>query len=91
MQERIHMKPKQEVSRITVEIPMAEHKKLKARAALLGKSMKEIILEMIKISDICLASDHTPNKQTLQSLKNIEAKKNLTETSLEELAKKFGL
>ena len=86
------MRTKTELSRITIEIPKTEHKKLKARAAILGKSMKDIILEMIRISDACLDSDHKPNKETLKSIKNIEVGKNITEIkSLEALAKKFGL
>lgn len=86
------MRTKNELSRITIEIPKTEHKKLKARAAVLGKSMKEIILDLIKKNNECIYSDHKPNKETLKSLKNIEEGKNLTKIeNLDALSKKLGL
>lgn len=86
------MSTKNELSRITIDIPKAEHKKLKARAALLGKSLKEIFLDALKTSQECIYSDHQPNRETRKSLKNIEEGVNLTEIeSLEALAKKLGL
>jgi hypothetical protein len=83
--------PKNDVSRIIVELPKEQHRKLKSRAALLGKSMREIILESLEATDVCLHSDHYPNKETQKSLKNSEEGKNLTEISLSELSKKLGL
>lgn len=54
--------------------------------------MKDVILDMIKISEFCVESSHIPNKETVKSIKNIESGKNITEIkSLEALAKKFGL
>lgn len=38
---------KNEVSRIIIEIPKEKHRKLKSKAALLGKSMKDLILESL--------------------------------------------
>jgi hypothetical protein len=38
---------KNDVSRIIIEIPKEKHRKLKSKAALLGKSMKDLILESL--------------------------------------------
>ena len=83
--------PKEELSRIIIELPKEQHRKLKSRAAILGKSMREVILEALKATDVCLHSDHFPNKETQKSLKNIEEGKNLTEIDLSELSKKLGM
>lgn len=40
-------KPKK-LSRITIDIPKEDHQKLKAIAALMGKSMRDVILESIR-------------------------------------------
>ena len=37
------------LSRITIDIPHEQHKKLKSIAALEGKSMREVIIESIEI------------------------------------------
>jgi uncharacterized protein YpuA (DUF1002 family) len=42
------MNSKNDISRITVDIPKSDHRKLKALAALEGKSMREIIIESIE-------------------------------------------
>jgi len=81
-----------EISRIIIEMPKTQHTKLKMRAAMLGKSMKEIILDALELTDACLQSNHYPNKETLKALKDIEEGKNLTKyESLEDFAKKLGL
>ena len=42
------MSTKSELSRITIDIPKEDHKRLKALAALEGKSMRELIMESIE-------------------------------------------
>ncbi len=42
------MKPKKNLSRITIDIPEEDHKQFKAMAAVQGKSMREIVVEAIK-------------------------------------------
>lgn len=74
--------PKNDLSRIIIEIPKEQHRRLKSRAAILGKSMREVILEALEATDMCLHSDHYPNKETLKSLKNIEKGKNLSHADL---------
>lgn len=94
------MSTKNELSRITIDISSVLHKKLKALAAVQGRSMREVIVELIdenlfkpekKKTKGC-SLDHTPNKKTLKSIKNIEEGKNLTKyASVKDLFKKMGL
>ncbi len=86
------MSTKNESARIIIEIPKEYHRKLKTRAAILGKSMRDIVLEALEATEACLHSTHIPNKETKKSLKNIEQGKNLIEIeSLNAFAKKLGL
>ncbi len=85
------MNRKEETSRIIIEIPKEQHRKLKSRAALLGKTMREMVLESLEATDACASSDHIPNAQTKKALNNIKNKKDVTEISLDEFAKKLGL
>ena len=56
------------------------------------QTVKDIILESLEATEECLLSNHSPNKETQKSLKNIEAGKDLIERdSLEAFAKKLGL
>jgi hypothetical protein len=63
-------------SRVTVDIPPVDHKKLKMLAAYYGRSMREILANIVhsgieEYKDCPL--DHTPNAITLKSMENIEA------------------
>lgn len=85
------MNNKNTTSRITIDITKEQHRRLKAKAAILGKSMREIVIEALEAYDVC-PYDHKPNTTTLQSIKNIEQKKNLIEAeSIDDLLKKIGL
>jgi antitoxin component of RelBE/YafQ-DinJ toxin-antitoxin module len=89
---------KNELSRITVDISASTHQKLKALAALKGVSMRRIIEELIELrlaaqpkKGECPYS-HTPNKKTLKSIKEVEAKKGLKEyKDVEDLFNKLGI
>lgn len=59
--------------RLTISIPKEEHIKLKIRAAALGKSMRNIILDLLKETEECTYSSHYPNEQTLKVLADIES------------------
>lgn len=84
--------PRNDISRIIIEMPKEQHKRLKSRAALLGKSMKDIILESLEATEACLQSDHYPNKTTLKAIENVEKGKNLFEIEdLNAFKKKLGL
>jgi hypothetical protein len=83
------MNAREEQSRITIDIPKDSHRKLKAMAAILGKSMREIIIESI---DEHLYNQRSLNKKTLQAIKDTEKKKGLIEAqSTKDLFKKLGI
>ncbi len=83
------MKPKDELSRITVDIPKVDHKKLKAMAALTSRSMREIIIASIE-EYLSLAKN--PNKKTLKAIEDAENGKGLTASKdVKDLFKKLGI
>jgi ribosomal 50S subunit-associated protein YjgA (DUF615 family) len=83
------MDGKKELSRITIDIPLANHRRLKALAAILGKSMRDIVVDSIEQH---LEKIKVPNKKTLEAIANIEAKKDLVEAkSIEDIFKKLGI
>lgn len=79
-------------------MPKIDHKKLKAIAAVTGKSMREMVLEFIdhglahyQEQKECLYN-HTPNKDTIQAIKNSKKKENLIKAkNAKDLFKKLGL
>jgi plasmid stability protein len=83
-----------DTKRIIIEVPQAEHKRLKMKAAEHGTSMKELILEAIRLMDnnACKTSSHEPNEVTLQAMKNASGSKDLLKgKKAEEALKKLGL
>ncbi len=80
---------KNDLSRITIDIPKESHKRLKAMAAILGKSMREIVIESIEKR---IYSEKMPNKKTLKAISDVEKRKDLTETkNIDDLFKKLGV
>lgn len=61
-------------TRLTFELPIVDHKKLKAIAALSGVSLKELILTCLKEN---LLSENTPNDKTLKVFKETDEGRNL--------------
>lgn len=83
------MNGRKDVSRITIDIPLADHRRLKALAAILGKSMRDIVVDSIEEH---LHRINVPNKETLEALTNIEAGKDLVKAKdAEDLFKKLGI
>jgi putative ribosome biogenesis GTPase RsgA len=81
-------------TRVTVDIPTIDHKKLKLLAAYHGKTMREIFIELIEQGleryQEC-SHDHTPNDVTKKALENAKLKKGLKKaTSIEELFEKLA-
>ncbi len=81
-------------TRVTVDIPTVDHKKLKMLAAYHGKSMREIFVELIEHGlehyQEC-SEDHTPNEVTKRALENVKIRKGLKKAdTVEELFKKLG-
>lgn len=63
-------------TRMTIEMPEQEHKKLKAMAAFLGISLKELVLNCLRDN---LLSKNKPNAKTLKAFKETEQRVGLTE------------
>lgn len=83
------MLTRRHLSRMTIDIPEEDHKRLKALAAVLGKSMREIVMDWIHEH---LYSSNTPNAETLKAIKQIENGENLIESdNIEDLFKKLGI
>lgn len=91
-----NMSNKIDLTRITIDIPKEMHRRLKARAALQGNSMREIIENLINQEfeghgcSECHAM-HTPNKKTLKAMQEAHDGKNISTQSVDELFKKLGL
>lgn len=86
-------------SRITIDIPVSVHKRFKSFAAKKGKSMRELIVNLINFqlslpineTEECHFS-HEPNAETIEALKNIKKGKNLVRAKdAKDLLKKLGL
>jgi len=91
------MSTKNELSRITLDIPKIDHRKLKSLAANLGVSMREIILESIqerlakKVEEGECPYSHEPNEETIKAIKNARQRKGLVKSkSVDDLFKKLG-
>lgn len=83
------MSTKNQLSRMTIDIPEEDHKRLKALAAILGKSMRKIIIEWIHEN---LYSSNTPNAKTLEAIRQVENRENLVEAdNIEDLFQKIGI
>ncbi|HML19034.1 MAG TPA: hypothetical protein PKD74_00470 [Candidatus Dependentiae bacterium] len=83
------MSVRTDVSRMTIDIPKKSHKQLKALAVVLGKSMREIVIESI---EDYLHSVKLPNKETLKAIEAVENGTDLVKAkNLEDLFKKLGI
>ena len=83
------MSTKSNISRMTLDIPEEDHKRLKAMAAILGKSMREIVADWIHEH---LYSANMPNKETLKAIESIEKGRDLvTADDAEDLFRKLGI
>ena len=83
------MSVRTDVSRMTIDIPKKSHKQLKALSVVLGKSMREIVIESI---EDYLHSIKLPNKETLKAIEAVENGTDLVKAkNLEDLFKKLGI
>lgn len=62
-------------TKLTIEMPKKEHQMLKAMAAALGLSIKDLVLACL--SDNVLYSKNQPNNETLQVFKDTDNGENL--------------
>lgn len=83
------MSARGDLFRMTIDIPAKDHKRLKALAALLNKSMREIVSEWIHGN---LYSKNVPNAKTLEAMEKIERRKDLIEAKdAKDLFRKLGI
>ena len=56
-------------ARMTIDMPFEEHKRLKAMAAFMGVSLRELVLNCLRDH---LLSDNEPNDKTLRAFKETD-------------------
>lgn len=88
---------KNDISRVTIDLPVNTHKKFKSFAASQGKTMRELIEYSINIlistqdNEEC-PYDHTPNKETIKAIEDSRNRKNIVKAkNVEDLFKKLGI
>ena len=83
------MSTKSSLSRMTIDLPAEDHKRLKTLAAILGKSMRELVAEWIHGN---LYTENSPNATTMKAIENVENRTNLVECENEkDFFDKLGL
>ena len=86
-----------DISRITIDMPKVDHKRLKTLAALSGKSLREMILEFIdqglsQYQEIECPLNHKPNEETIKAILDSEKEENLVKAKdVKDLFKKLGI
>jgi hypothetical protein len=76
-------------ARMTIDMPFEEHKKLKAMAAFMGVTLKELVLSCLRDH---LLSDNEPNDETLKAFKATDERKGIvTCKDFNDFIEKLGL
>lgn len=76
-------------TRMTIDMPFHEHKQLKAMAAFMGISLKELVLSCVRDH---LLSKNQPNEETLKAFKETEQRIGLVECDdFDDFVKKLDL
>lgn len=76
-------------TRMTIDMPVNEHKQLKAMAAFMGVSLKDLILSCVRDH---LLSQNKPNLETLKAFKETEEGIGLVKCdSFDDFVTKLGL
>jgi hypothetical protein len=75
-------------ARMTLDVPISEHKKLKAMAAFMGISLKDLVLSCLRDH---LLSENVPNEETLKAFKETDKRKGLVHCEdFNDFVKKIG-
>ena len=78
-----------EQARMTIDMPFEEHKRLKAMAAFMGVTLKDLVLNCLRAH---LLSDNEPNDETLEAFKETEEGKGLVRCkNFNDFINKLGL
>ena len=76
-------------TRMTIDMPINEHKQLKAMAAFMGMSLKELVLSCVREN---LLSQNKPNAETLKAFKETEKGIGIVEcNNFDDFISKLGL
>jgi hypothetical protein len=79
----------QDHTRLTFELPVIDHKRLKALAALAGVSLKDLILMCLKEH---LLNDNIPNEETIKVFEETDKGNNLVHyKNVDDMIKKLDL
>ena len=82
------MEEQNNLTRMTIDMPLEEHKRLKAMAAFLGISIKTLVLSCLR--DHLLGGDK-PNAETMNAFKETDTGKGLVHCKdFEDFSKKLG-
>ena len=75
-------------TRMTIDMPYEEHKRLKAMAAFMGMPLKELVLSCLRDH---LLSKNKPNKETLKAFKETDKGQGLMQCDdFDDFVKKLG-
>ena len=76
-------------ARMTIDMPFEEHKKLKAMAAFMGISLKDLVLSCLRSH---LLSENQPNDGTLQAFQETDEGKGIVQCKdFNDFIEKLGL
>ena len=77
--------PPKRKRRVSVDLPVAEHRRLKVIAALKGTTLQDLIIECIE------ESTHTPNLETIEVIKKAEKNEDIVHCKdIDDFIKKLG-
>ena len=78
--------PRRKKTRITIDLPSEEHKRLKAIAAIRGTTLQDLIIDCID------EKMHQPNAKTIEVIRKAERGEGLTHCkNFDDFIKKIGL
>jgi len=83
---KVRPRIKRSKTRVTVDFPPHEHKRLKAIAALQGVTLQDLIIECVN------EKMHKPNAKTIEVIRKAERGEELVECKdIDDLIKKLGI
>lgn len=84
-----HSHSHSDFARMTLDVPIKEHKKLKAMAAFMGISLKDLVLSCVRDN---LLSTNDPNAETIKAFKETDEGKGLVHCEdFDDFVAKLGL
>lgn len=81
-------KTKSKVTRMSIDIPLKDHKRVKVLAAAEGVSLKEFVIDCIHER---IRPEKKPNAKTRKAMKDIEEGKTLKAENIADLYKDLGI